>query len=80
MYIIYIYNIYIYIYIYIHRERERKRERQRERERDLRHMRVIDAGWVGSTDFRSSHPQGGVRREKKLLKGHLPRVIYHQVY
>ena len=23
---------------------------------------------------------GGVPREQKLLKGHLPRVIYHQVY
>ena len=77
MYIIY---IYIYIYIYTERERDKERETKRERERDLRHMRVIDAGWVGSTDFRSSHPQGGVRREKKLLKGHLPRVIYHQVY
>ena len=24
--------------------------------------------------------QGGVPREQKMLKGHLPRVIYHQVY
>ena len=23
---------------------------------------------------------GGVSREQKMLKGHLPRVIYHQVY
>ena len=23
---------------------------------------------------------GGVPREKKMLEGHLPRVIYHQVY
>ena len=23
---------------------------------------------------------GGVLRELKMLKGHLPRVIYHQVY
>ena len=23
---------------------------------------------------------GGVPREQKMLKGHLPRVIYHQVY
>ena len=30
---------------------------------------MIDAGLVG-----------GVPREQKLLKGHLPRVIYHQVY
>jgi len=25
-------------------------------------------------------PLGGVPREQKMLKGHLPRVIYHQVY
>jgi hypothetical protein len=24
--------------------------------------------------------QGGVPREQKMRKGHLPRVIYHQVY
>ena len=52
---------------------------------------LIDSGLVGSTDFHSSHPQGhephtpgtslgGVPREQKMLKGHLPRVIYHQVY
>ena len=23
---------------------------------------------------------GGILREQKMLKGHLPRVIYHQVY
>ena len=23
---------------------------------------------------------GGVPREQKMLKGHLPRIIYHQVY
>ena len=23
---------------------------------------------------------GGVPREQKMLKGHLPRVIYHQAY
>ena len=34
---------------------------------------VIDSGLVGST-------VGGVPREQKMLKGHLPRVIYHQVY
>jgi len=27
-----------------------------------------------------STKQGGVPREQKMLKGHLPRVIYHQVY
>ena len=37
-------------------------------------------GLVGSTDFHSSHPQGGVPREQKMLKGHLPRVGYQQVY
>ena len=44
---------------------------------------VIDSGSIGSTDFHSSHPTGaggGVPREHKMLKGHLPRVIYHQVY
>ena len=33
---------------------------------------VIDSGFVGST--------GGVPQEQKMLKGHLPRVLYHQVY
>ena len=28
----------------------------------------------------SDKTQGGVPREQKMLKGHLPRVIYHQVY
>ena len=37
-------------------------------------LRVIDAGLVGSTALRR------VPREQKMLKGHLPRVIYHQVY
>ena len=43
---------------------------------------LIDSGLVGSTDFHSSHQQGhdGGPREQKMLKGHLPRVIYHQVY
>ena len=31
---------------------------------------VIDSGLVGSTDF----------RKQKMLKGHLPSVVYHQVY
>ena len=30
------------------------------------------AGWLNGL--------GGVPREQKMLKGHLPRVIYHQVY
>ena len=43
---------------------------------------LIDSGLTGSTDFRASHPQGHgeVPREQKMLKGHLPRVIYHKVY
>ena len=32
----------------------------------------IDSGLVGSL--------GGVPREQKMLKGHLPTVIYNQVY
>jgi hypothetical protein len=35
--------------------------------------RVIDKGLVGST-------LGGVPREQTMLKGHLPMVVYHQVY
>jgi len=37
---------------------------------------VIDSGLVGSTGT----SLGGVPREQKMLRGHLPRVIYHQVY
>ena len=36
-------------------------------------MRVIDSGLVVATER-------GVPREQKMLKGHLPRVIHHQVY
>jgi len=44
---------------------------------------MLDSGLVGSTVFHSSHPQGhegGVPREQKMLKGHLPRVVHHRVY
>ena len=34
--------------------------------------RLIDSGLVGSTI--------GVPREQKMLKGHIPRVMYHRVY
>ena len=30
--------------------------------------------------LRAGTSLGGVPREQKILKGHLPRVIYHQVY
>ena len=45
---------------------------------------LINAEMVGSLNSLPSHPQGhspvgGVPREQKMLKGHLPRVIYHQV-
>ena len=39
----------------------------------LRLFCVIDAGLIGSKNC------VGVPREQKMLKGHLPRVIYHQV-
>jgi len=32
------------------------------------------------TFFIQLEDMGGVPREQKMLKGHLPRVIYHQVY
>ena len=35
---------------------------------------VTDSGLVGSTAL------GGVPREQKMLKGHLPRVTYHKMY
>ena len=38
---------------------------------------IIASGLVDSTDGTSL---GGVPQEKKMLKGHLPSVIYHQVY
>ena len=43
--------------------------------------RVMDSGLVCSTDFSFiTSTLGGVPREQKMLKGHLPGVIYHQVY
>ena len=35
---------------------------------------VMKSGLVGTPDL------GGVPREQKMRKGHLPRVTYHQVY
>ena len=35
---------------------------------------VNDSGLVGSTSL------GGVPQEQKMLKGNLPRGMYHQVY
>ena len=37
---------------------------------------LIDSVLVGSSET----SLGGVPREQKMLKGHLPRVIHHQVY
>ena len=37
-------------------------------------VEVIDPGLVGSISL------GKVPRTQKMLKGHLPRVIYHPVY
>ena len=39
----------------------------------VRLVGLIDSGLVGSS-------LGGVLREQKMLKGHLSRVIHHQVY
>ena len=39
----------------------------------MRLVFVIDSGLVGSTTL------GGVPRERKMLKGHLPRVMNHQL-
>jgi len=46
-------------------------------------MKILSRQWVaGQAGPRpgSSLIEGGVPREQKMLKGHLPRVIYHQVY
>ena len=37
-------------------------------------------GWLNGFSFIASTGACGVPREQKMLKGHLPRVIYHQVY
>ena len=34
----------------------------------------------GNENYEVCKSQGGVPREQKVLKGHLLRVIYHQVY
>ena len=49
---------------------------------------MTSSGMAGATDFHSSYPQGyepqhlagGLPREQKMLKEHLPRVVYHFVY
>ena len=42
----------------------------------------LRVGWLNRFSFITSTGAslGGVPREQKMLKGHLPRVIYHQVY
>jgi len=40
---------------------------------------MMDSEFVGSTGV-SFIASAGVPREQKMLKGHLPRVIYRQVY
>jgi len=49
---------------------------------DLEPTRQISAsqGQVSALVFRYEFSRGGVPREQKMLKGHLPRVIYHQIY
>ena len=42
----------------------------------LREVRVCVSGLVGSTEFHSWE----AAREQQMLKGHLPRVMYHRVY
>ena len=37
-------------------------------------------GPLRTCNDRRGTPLRGVPREQKMLKGHLPRVIYHQVY
>jgi len=48
---------------------------------------ALEAGWFHARPFGGQSNvilpgffSGGVPREQKRLKGHLPRVIYHQVY
>ena len=40
---------------------------------------MTDSELVSSTVFDVSH-LGGVPQEQKMIKGHLSRVTYHQVY
>ena len=70
------------------RWRERKRETESERPRGvcchaIRHGAMgVHAPYHADRlrDHTLAGPLGGVPREQKMLKGHLPRVIYHQVY
>jgi len=41
---------------------------------------LIDSGLVGEGPHTRGTSLGRVPREQKMLKGHLPRVICHQVY
>ena len=45
-------------------------------EKDQAALRIWGSCFMGVIRLRV----GGVPREQKMLKGHLPRVIYHQVY
>ena len=67
------------------RERERERERDSERERarggvEHKDGRLVFDQHLPSCEHSSRQQVGGVPREQKMLKGHLLRVIYHQVF
>ena len=42
-------------------------------------VQELRVGWLNGLSF-SISTGAGVPREQRILKGHLPRVIYHQVY
>ena len=46
---------------------------------NIHQFSIVDRLRVGSTDIRGTYLKG-VPREQTMLMGHLPRVIYHQVY
>ena len=54
---------------------------------EIERLKGTPPGWAEPTPWPFLSPfdrlkvgSGGVPREQKMLKGHLPRVIYHQVY
>ena len=60
----------------------RHRSHARERTSAVKRVKVVYIMKVGAAQkiFRRTIDAGRVPREQKMLKGHLPRVIYHQVY
>ena len=46
----------------------------------IHYMADTHIRYMADTHIHMVYDEGGVSQEQKMLKGHLPRVMYHQIY